>query len=368
MRVGLDATPLLGSPTGVGRYVAGLVGGLAQLSEPPELSLTAFTVRGGAGLEAAAAAAGAGRARVVVRRVPARALLELWARGAWPPVEWLAGRLDVFHGTNFVLPPRRSAAGVVTVHDLAYERFPELVSAASRRYRELVPRALQVAGVVLTPSHSVAEELTERYRLDSARVVATGLGVDGGWFDVRRPEPSWLALRGLPPRYVLFVGNQEPRKNLPVLLAAHAALRAADADVPPLVLAGPAGWGEPIAPPAEVVPAGYLAEDDLRRVVAGAACLAFPSRYEGFGLPPLEALACGIPVVAADLPAVREATGGHASLVPAGDADALAQALLQVLDDAGSHDPAPGRAWAAQWTWARCAGLTRQAYRQALAG
>ncbi|MDQ6649641.1 MAG: glycosyltransferase family 4 protein [Actinomycetota bacterium] len=367
MRVGLDATPLLGSPTGVGRYVAGLVGGLAALPDPPELTLTAFTVRGGAGLRPAAVTAGAGAARILTRRLPARALLELWARGPVPPVEWLTGRLDVFHGTNFVLPPRRGAAGVVTVHDLAYDRFPDLVSAASRRYRELVPRALRTARIVLTPSQSVADELVDRYRVDRQRVVVTGLGVDRGWFEAKPPGPAWLAAHGLPAEYLVFVGSREPRKNLPVLLAAFAAMRRSDASVPPLVLAGPAGWGDPLAPADGVASAGYLDEDDLRQVVAGARCLVYPSRYEGFGLPPLEALACGTAVVASDLPSVREATGGHARLVPAGDVDALVEAMLTALGD-DAFDPAPGRAWAAEWTWARCAETTRAAYRQALAG
>lgn len=145
MRVGLDATPLLGRPTGVGRYVSGLLGGLAALPDPPELVLTAFTVRNASDLAALAGRAGAASARVSTRRAPARALRAAWQRTSLPPVELLVGRVDVFHGTNFVLPPARHAAGVVTVHDLTYERYPDLVSVASRRYRDMVPRALQRA-------------------------------------------------------------------------------------------------------------------------------------------------------------------------------------------------------------------------------
>ena len=364
MRVGVDATPLLGRPTGVGRYVAGLLGGLSALPEPPELVLTAFTLRGASALPSLAAQAGAAAATVSGRRVPARALQAAWQRVDLPPVELLTGRVDAFHGTNFVLPPARRAAGVVTVHDLTYERYPDLVSVASRRYRDLVPRSLRRATVVLTPSQAVADELTEHYGLDSGQAMASGLGIDDAWFGALPLGPAELARLRLPERYVLFVGNREPRKNLPVLLEAHRALREDEPDTPPLVLVGPSGWGEGVAPAPGVVLAGYLDDVLLRRVVAGAACLAFPSRYEGFGLPPLEALATGAPVVASDLPVLREVLGRHAVLVPPDDACALAGALRAVLNR--PHAAEPGRQWAARWTWQRCAEVTLSAYRTAL--
>ncbi|MCW2714694.1 MAG: glycosyl transferase group 1 [Frankiales bacterium] len=367
VRVGLDATPLLGRPTGVGRYVEGLLGGLSALRPAPELVLTAFTLRGAGDLASLAEQAGAGAARTSGRRIPARALQAAWQRTSLPPVELLSGRVDVFHGTNFLLPPARRAAGVVTVHDLAYLRYPELVSPASRRYAELVPRALRRGALVLTPSRAVADEVVAEYRLDPDRVLASGLGVDRSWFEATPLSPAELAAAGLPERYVLFVGNREPRKNLPVLVDAHAALRRADPETPPLVLVGPAGWGDPLTASSDhVVTAGYLGGEQLRRVLAGASCLAFPSQYEGFGLPPLEALAAGVPVVASDLPVTREVLGSHAELAGVGDVDQLAAALQRVL--ARTTDPEPGRAWAAQWTWRRCAERTMQVYEAARAG
>lgn len=361
MRVGLDATPLLGRPTGVGRYVSGLLGGLCALAEPPELVLTAFTVRSANALPQRAAEAGAGSARVTRHRLLARALHATWRLTDFPPVETLTGRIEVFHGTNFVLPPMRRAGGVVTVHDLTYERHPDLVSAASRSYRELVPRALRSGALVLTPSQVMADEVGAHYGVDRWRVRATGLGVDRAWFETAPPTPAERVGLGLPERYILFVGNREPRKNLPVLLRAHAALRAEDSDAPPLVLVGPPGWGDAADLSASgVVVAGYLDDAHLRLVTAGAACLAFPSRYEGFGLPPLEALASGVPVVASDLPVLREVLGEHARFAAVGCADALAEGLRQTL----TCPPAPeaGRAWAARWTWQRCAEATLSAY------
>jgi glycosyltransferase involved in cell wall biosynthesis len=381
MRVGLDATPLLGPRTGVGRYVAGLVEALAELpgGEPEELALIPFTWRGTADLPRVAPAGP--RLRCGRRRVPARLLHAAWTAVAFPPVEWLAGPVDVFHATNFVAPPSRRAATVVTIHDLTYLRHPEMVTAASARYRDLVPRALRRGATVCTPTAAVGAEVAAAYRLPPELLVVTPLGVGPAWRAATPPDPAWLAATGLPERYLLFVGSREPRKNLPTLLAAYRQLLggrvpgagrgASGGPVPPLVLVGPAGWGEALdlaGLPAEAVRTpGYLPEHDLARVVAGAAALVFPSWYEGFGLPALEALACGTPVVASDLPALREVLDGQAELVPPGDAAALADALARVLEDPGGEPARTARRTrAAAFTWAACAQATLTAYRRAL--
>ena len=387
MRVGLDATPLLGPRTGVGRYVAGLAGALAGLAgpEPEELALVPFSWRGTRDL-AAVAPAGP-RVRCGRRRVPARLLQAAWSRLPWPPVEWLAGRVEVFHATNFVAPPARRAATLVTVHDLTYLRFPDMVTDASARYRDLVPRALGRGAIVCTPTAAVAAEVADEYSLPPDRLVVTPLGVADLWRHATPPDPAWRAARGLPARYLLFVGTREPRKNLGTLLTAYrdllegkgartatapsATTAPAGPGVPPLVLAGPPGWGEALdtagLPPDAVRTLGYLPEADLAGVVAGAAAVVVPSWYEGFGLPALEALACGTPVVAADLPAHREVLGDQAELVPPSDPAALAAALGRVLEDPGGEAArAARRTRAAGFTWETCAQATLAAYRLAL--
>jgi glycosyltransferase involved in cell wall biosynthesis len=370
MKVALDATPLLGVRTGVGQYVHGLVEGMVQLAEPDQLVLVPFSWRGTRDLPAAAPEGP--RVRVGRRRVPARLLVQAWSRTPLPPVEWLAGRVDVFHATNFVLPPARRAAGVLTVHDLTYLRFPAMVTAATARYTTLVPRGLARGATVCTPTRAVAAEVMEAYRVPPERLVVTPLGVRPAWSEARPPEPAWLDAHTLPPRYLLFVGSREPRKGLEVLLAAYRALLADEPGAPPLVLAGPPGWGEALdlagLPDGAVRMPGYLPEADLMRLVAGSSALVFSSRYEGFGLPPLQALACGTPVVASDLPALREVLGDQAEFVPVGDHDALAAALAAVLkDDGGVAGRAARRDHAAAYTWEGCARATLAAYQRALA-
>ena len=221
MKVALDATPLLGPRTGVGRYVAGLAGALAGLAgpEPESVALVPFSWRGTGDL--AAAAPSGPRIRLGRRRAPARLLQAAWGRLPVPPVEWLSGQVDVFHATNFVAPPTRRAATVVTIHDLTYLRFPEMVTDASARYRQLVPRALGRGAVVCTPTAAVATEVAAEYHLPPERLVVTPLGVDPSWRQATPPDPAWLATHGLPDRYLLFVGNREPRKNLTTLLTAY---------------------------------------------------------------------------------------------------------------------------------------------------
>lgn len=352
MRIALDATPLLGNRTGVGRYTLSLLTALTEYDD--DLVATAFTFRGRGELRTAVPPG----VRVAGRPAPARGLQELWSRAEWPPVELLSGDADVFHATNFVLPPMRRARGVVTIHDLSYLHHPDTVSSASARYRALVPRSLARAAVVVTPSAATAEQVQQEYDV-RCPVLVTPLGVGPQWAAASPLDEATRGRLGLPSSYLLFVGTLEPRKDLRTLLAAHRLMH----DAPPLVLVGAAGWGEQVDVSGCITP-GFLGDDVLPRVVAGAAALVLPSRDEGFGLPVLEGLSAGTPVVASDLPALREVGGAVTTYAEPGDPSAFAAALGRVLDDPG--DGAARRAHAAGYTWARCAAATRAAYSLAL--
>ena len=311
MRIAMDPVPLLGDRTGVGRYAYELLRRPARGGGPPEVTVTTLSARR---LQHPELPDGA---RWRHRRIPSRIVRWVSDRETIP-AELLLGRSDVFHATNFVAPPLRRTPIVATIHDLSYERFPQWVDANVARYREQVPRTLRRGALVVTHSHAVAEEVTDHYGLDPERVTAIAPGVDAAWATSAPPDDTWRQSRRLPPRYVLSVGGTGRRKNPHLLVEAYRRARALDGDVPPLVLVGPPPTDDVlsamIAVGGHVL--GFVTERHLCNVVAGAACVVMPSMYEGFGLPIIEAMAAGAPIVASEIPAHREASGGLIPLVP----------------------------------------------------
>jgi glycosyltransferase involved in cell wall biosynthesis len=353
LRVLLDGTPLLGNRTGIGRYTVSLAEELASHSDV-DMRAVAFTLRGWRRLRHVLPHG----VRARGMPVSARLLRRSWLRSRFPPIELFAGPADVVHGTNFVLPGTLRAARVLTIHDLAFLDVPEELAPSDRDLPELVRRGAARAHAICTPTAAVADAVASRLDVPRDRIVVTPLGVDAAWFTGRSPTSAMRERLRLPPEYLLFVGAAGPRKGLDWLLKAHAEA----ADLPSLLFSGPGRF----TVSDRVQHAGYLSDVDLRHVVAGASALVLPSRDEGFGLPVLEALACDVPVVCTDIPALREISGGYARLVPYGDVDALVDALRSAV--AAPHSAADSiahRAHAAAFTWHRCARATVTAYRMA---
>jgi glycosyltransferase involved in cell wall biosynthesis len=377
LTVGFDATPLLGRPTGVGVFCAGALAGLAVRDD---VAVSAYAVswrrrRGITPLLPRRISSGQ-------RPMPARPLHAAWARGSLPPLEWFIGRTDVVHGTNFVVPPTRSAARVVTVHDLTVVRFPELCDAPTLAYPRLIRRAVDEGAWVHTPSGFVAEEVVAEFGADPARVRAVHHGVPelpapptgSAGRDRGAGVGDVLGLPGACDRYVLAIGTVEPRKDYPLLLESFAAV-AADHPDAALVIVGGDGWGTEAFAAAldaspvrsRVVRPGYLDGAALAATLRGASVLAYPSRYEGFGFPPLQAMAEGVPVVATAAGAVPEVVGDGAWLVPPGDRDGLSDRLAAALAGGPDIDAlvARGRARAARFSWEACAAGLADLYRDA---
>ena len=365
LRVAVDATPLLGTRTGIGRFCAGV---LSALGVRPEVDMRAFAVtwRQRHRLPPLVPPGVAVRQRAM----PARPLHTVWRHSDIPPVEWFVGRADVVHGTNFVVPPSRRAARVVSVHDLTVLRFPELCDPATLGYPQMIRRAIAAGAWVHTDSRFVADEVVADFSIapERVRTVYPGVAVSPSGSQPSAPPTTGAGTdRALPvgtTRYVLAVGTIEPRKDYPGLVRAFDAVTDAQGDVA-LVIAGGEAWGATEFRAAldaarcrhKVRTLGYTSDGELAGWLAGAEVLVFPSLYEGFGFPPLEAMAAGVPVVATTAGSVPEVVGDAALLVAPRDVDALAGALVTVLGDAEARAAliARGRERVGRFTWEACA-------------
>jgi alpha-1,3-rhamnosyl/mannosyltransferase len=287
---------------------------------------------------------------------------------------------DLYHEPNFVLR-RFEGPGVVTCHDLAHLRFPRQQPRQRRAFLDRhVPDSLARAARIIVPTTFVREELVDLLSVDRRKIRVVPEGVD----PVFRPRPGEtlapaLQRLGLTPGgYLLSVGTIEPRKNLMTLAAAFANLPAPLRARFPLVLAGAPGWhGEalrrvlaPLLAEGSARLLGYVPDDALPLLYAGARGFAFLSHYEGFGLPALEALASGAPTLTSDAPSLVEVTGDAALHTPSGDVDAAGAALERLLTDTALRSPLTRRGpeRAAALTWTRAAAETRAVYREILGG
>ncbi len=374
MRVLLDYRPALRAATGVGAFVHHLAAALADPelggsgAEPIDVTLFSSSWKdrlgpvADRGLPAAVTA--------IDRRIPVRLLNVAWHRAEWPPIEALTGRcFDVVHSPHPLLLPSRRAAQVVTIHDLDFLGHPERAWGEIRRdYPALARRHARRAARVVVPSRHTADEVVRRLGVPRERIAICPNGA-----------PPWKP-REAPPAagHLLFVGSLAPRKNVTGLLAAYARL-AERREPPELVLAGGAApdgagaaWRQTLEDPrlaGRVRRAGYVDTPTLRSLYAGACALVLPSLDEGFGLPALEAMTLGVPVVASDRGALPEVVGEAGLLVDPTSPAALENALGRILDEPElrARCAARGPVQARKFDWRRSARALRAAYRQAIA-
>lgn len=261
-----------------------------------------------------------------------------------PLLEWLL-RFDVLFAPNFIPPPTRSRRLVVTVHDLAYRRFPETAPQATRKWLGRMDRTLRQAAEIIAVSEATKRDLVELDRVDPSRVSVIHHGVDHERYRPPPPEEVDRVRRifGLDGPYVVFVGGIEPRKNLPALARAFATL---GGDLRLVVAGSWVPWnpegrsdlsrtlgGLPAQVRARIAFTGYVSERDKVGLLGGAEALVFPSLYEGFGFPVVEAMACGTPVLTSIGSSLPEIAGDAALLVDPRDEEAIAEGIRRLVED-----------------------------------
>jgi glycosyltransferase involved in cell wall biosynthesis len=385
VRVAVNVEQLLyRAPGGIGRYTAKLVTLLPHLF--PNDGMVPFVARHRPdAVRAAYEKAGlleAGTALPVRLPIPRPVLYDAWHTVGRPRLDQLSSALgdcSLIHAPSVAVPPKGRARLVVTVHDVAPLLYPETFPARGRWFHARgIKAAARRADLVIAVSQSAAQELESHTAIPAERVRVVPNGVDA------TPVPpaqiaDTVRRYGLDGRrYVLWVGSLEPRKNVGTLVSAFAGGGEKELADITLVLVGPSGWldNDLISPHdrdalgERLRLLGYVPDQDLRGLLAGADVFAFPSRHEGFGLPLLEAMAQGTPVVAADIPALREVAGGAASLVDPMDRPAWADALASLLADGERRATLAelGRRRAGAFSWEATVQATHAVYVEALGG
>src|SRR5260221_5714354 len=375
--IGIDYTPAYEQGGGIGRYVRELIAALAEHDQDTAYRL--FVA--GAGKRGLPPLPGPSFQWAASRISPAW-FARLWHRARLPlPVEWWTGPVTLFHATDFVLPPTRAATRtVLTVHDLSFARTPEAASPSLKRYLDrVVPRSVHRADHVLADSQAAKDDLITLYGVQSDKITVLLSGVNPRFQPVRDPE----ILSAVRDRYrigdalyILAIGTIQPRKNFERLIEAFAVLPQ-DLHAVHLVIAGGSGWLQ--APIYAVVQAlglqervhfiGFAEDADLPALYSGARCLAFPSLYEGFGLPVLEAMACGVPVLTSNVSSLGEVAGDAALLVDPLSTEQITAALSRLLTDEGLRADlvTRGHTQAKRFSWDKAAQQLQQVYADVLA-
>ena len=377
LRVALNASPLLSPATGVGQYIRGLAAALQNVGGVECEFFYAHYWHGGLRSEPAPVV-GAPEVKSLLKAMVPRSpefarYLQQWFfyRGT------RAGRFDIYHEPNY-FPYRTALPIVTTIHDLSPLRFPDTHTEQSRRlWKKLLPVALRRSRVILTDSDFIRREIVETLKVPPERVWAVHLGVTATFRPLATHDlHARLAPLSLIPRqYILAVGTLEPRKNLAMTLDAYQALPASLLRAYPLVIVGLRGWLTkdldfrlaPLAATGRVRVLGYVPEETLVALYCGAQMLVYPSLYEGFGLPPLEAMACGTPVVVSNRASLPEVVGDAGLQVEPDDVSALTDAMVRLIDDQGMWRrlTEAGLERSRRFTWERCALATLDAYRSA---
>jgi len=372
MRICFDVGPALQGRAGLGRYAAELLDALLRVG--PEHDYIALRNRGPVRQALNRPLAGLPQHVVPLANIPWRlSTLPAYFMGGWQDRQLPA--CDIFHATDQLLPRLRHIRSVFTLYDVAFALRPETHTRPNRWFLSLMmPRFLRAADALIAISECSKRDAARLYGIEPAKIRVIYLAADRRFRPASTPEQAAARARyELPARYILFVGAIEPRKNLSMLLDAYAPLLSEDPELR-LVIAGPYGWLyapflkrlDALGLRERVIFPGWVAGEDLPALYSAAEAFVYPSLYEGFGLPVLEALACGTPAVCSDTSSLPEVAGDAALLVAPDDTAGWTAALRRVLNDATlrAEMRARGVRQAARFSWDETARRTLEVYRE----
>jgi glycosyltransferase involved in cell wall biosynthesis len=381
LRIGIDCSLAPGERAGVGQYSFNLAWALSRIDAENEYRLYPVFYHIFHPSYRDAGLPDSGNFRVAYRGVPERLLRLMWRKGPLLVKGLLLGGVDLVHSTTYCAPELGGGKKlVVTIYDVSFLTHPEC------HMRENIEHcmrgtvlAVKRADAIIAISEHTKGDLVRHFGASADGVTVTHLAA-GGAFKRVSDEARLSAVRsryGLPESFVLFVGSLEPRKNVETLFRAYGMLPLGVRRRLKLVVAGGRGWMNEgmqdglgsLGISGDVLFAGYVAQEDLPALYSLATVFAYPSLYEGFGLPVLEAMACGCPVVASNVSSIPEVTGGAAMLLDPRDAEGMARSMAAVFEDRGlSADlSARGMERSSGFSWERCARETLEVYRRTLA-
>jgi glycosyltransferase involved in cell wall biosynthesis len=377
MNIALDGMPLSSQLTGVGHYTFELARSLALAAPADRFTLLApepAQPQAPASLDS------------MKRRSPANLFFSNLSHSLVNRRWWSIGlplylrhrNFDLFHGTNYEIPLWSRRPSVVTIHDLSLFLHPEAHEPhLVRRAKWRLPLMVRAASIVITPTEAVKAEVCKRFGIDGERVVVTA-EAPRAVFKRREPAETFETRErlGVGDDFILFVGTLEPRKNLQRLVEAFEMVLRTTSLTPQLVIAGGRGWlMDDFAGSLQrrgldqkVCFTGYLNDDDLSALYSTCKLFVYPSIYEGFGLPPLEAMACGAAVITSNVASIREGAGQAARLVDPLSVDDIAKAIIELLKDEQARErlAKTGSEHVKQFTWERTAQKTLEVYRKLL--
>lgn len=373
MRIGIDGIPLTEARTGIGHYTFELARHLALVSATDEFELIAPSPM--------ISVAGEPHEDLPHNLSVVHARVNPLGRYWWAiglPLYVKQNSLALFHGTNYDVPLWNRCRTVVSIHDLSLLLHPATHEKhLVRRARRRLPLMARRATMIITDSESVKREICEHLRTRPEKIAVIPLAPRHIFRPIPKEETVETRRRlGVEDEFILFVGTVEPRKNLITLVRAFDEILRTTSLRPQLVIAGRKGWLtdelfsfiEKSGVGSRLHFTGYISDEDLRALYSSCLISIYPSLYEGFGLPPLEAMACGAPVITSQIPVIKETVGTAARLVAPTDVRALAQSIVELLEDTSARHylSSAGLRRAAEFSWERTARATLEVYYEAL--